>query len=79
MTYLWLALKVLIYHAFAIYLYPAQEKGQKDQSHVEIIYETLKFFIDSFQHFIYNKFLANFMKETERAFGVLRLIQMLFL
>ena len=36
MTYLWLALKVLIYHAFALYLYPTQEKGQKDQSHVEI-------------------------------------------
>lgn len=36
MTYLWLALKVLIYHPFAIYLYPTQEKGQKDQSHVEI-------------------------------------------
>lgn len=36
MTYLWLALKVLIYHPFALYLYPTQEKGQKDQSHFEI-------------------------------------------
>lgn len=30
------ALKVLIYHAFAIYLYPTQVKGQKDRSHVEM-------------------------------------------
>ena len=32
MTYLWLALKVLIYHALAIYLYPTQEKDKKTKA-----------------------------------------------
>lgn len=57
MTYLWLALEVLIYHALAIYLYPTQEKGQKDQSHVEITrnFKILHRFVSEF---IYTKFFS---------------------
>lgn len=79
MTYLWLALKVLIYHAFAIYLYPTQEKGQKDRSHVEITRNFKILHKILFRISFTLKFLANFIEEKERTFGVLRLVQMLYL